>query len=104
MGHHISVRIPVPRRAGVDQFDETDSFFDQPSGRQALPSKSGGLTGLESVTIQRRLGFLAQIEDFRDGHLHPKCGFKRLKTGLEVLIGASRCQVIRIEFGQKFQF
>lgn len=67
-------------------------------------SKSGGLTGLESITGQSRLEFLAQIENFRDGHLHPKCGFKRLKTGLEVLIGASGGQVIRIEFGQKFQF
>lgn len=67
-------------------------------------SKFSGLTGLESITGQRRLGFLAQIENFRDGHLHPKCGFIRLKTCLEVLIGASGGQVIRIEFGQKFQF
>ena len=41
--HHVAVRVPVVRRAGVDQLDEADAALGQPPGDQALPAEAGRL-------------------------------------------------------------
>src|SRR4051795_10970588 len=45
---HVAMSIPVFRRAGVDQFDEPDTSFDQAARHEALPAEAGGLSGLEA--------------------------------------------------------
>ena len=53
---HIAVRVPILRRAHVNQFDETHAVFDHSPRDQSLPAEASGLPALQPVKLQRRVG------------------------------------------------
>ena len=73
---HVAVRVPVVARTDIDQLDEAHAAFDHASRHEALPSEAGGLSALQSVKLQRGLGFTAQVEHVRHRRLHAEGGFE----------------------------
>jgi hypothetical protein len=73
---HVAVRIPVVRRAGVDQLDKPHAALGHSPGHQALPAKAGGLAALQAIQGQRVVGLARQIKRAGRLALHAKGGLK----------------------------
>lgn len=102
--HHVAVRIPVSRAAGVDEFDESHAAFRKPARGEGLPSEAGRLSARETVERKWRVAFSLKFERIRHGHLHPERGLERAQPRGEHGIVAARGEIQRVEIVPCGQF
>src|SRR5689334_17699862 len=86
MARHIAVLIPVVAGTAVDQLDKAHSPLRQASGNEAFPSEAFGLARLQSVQVERLLGFAAQVERLASFRLHVKCRLESANSRGQILI------------------
>ena len=99
----VGVRIPVVRRANVDQFDEAHAALDQPPRDDALPRKTFRAAALETVKFHRGVGLLREIQHLRHFHLHTEGGLERLDPRRERRISRPRLLMLAVEPRQQAQ-
>ena len=105
MVQHVAVRVPVVRRAGVDQLDEADATLGQTPGDQALPAKAGIPAALQAVELERGVGLLRQVERLRGPRAACRRRSRRIGSGLpgrRRRAGWSRCR--RLAVGDQLEF
>ena len=56
----------------MEQLDEADASFGQPSGQQAVGCKRP-VAALGAVEIQHVLGFIGDVDQLGNAGLHPEC-------------------------------
>ena len=78
LGFDLLVSVPIadafPHCVGaIEELDEADAFFKEPPGEDTVTGEAGsvlvlGIVG--SVGFEYGCGFLGEIGDLGDGHLH----------------------------------
>ncbi len=66
---HIFDEVAVVVPSAVVEVDEADAFFGEAAGEEAIGGV-GAVAGLGSVHIEDVLGFVAEVHQVGDGHLH----------------------------------
>ena len=90
---HVAVRVPVVRRARVDQFDEADAALRQPARHQALPAEGLGDRFGEAVEILRLGAFALHVEGLRRLFLHMESRLERFDPSRQSGIRFALAQV-----------
>lgn len=93
---HVTVRVPVTRRADIDQFDKADAPFSKAASHKALPAEAGFLARLNAVELERRRLLARQIHCLRGFALHAKRSLVRLDACLEGMVDGALLEVLPV--------